>query len=126
MADAGLTVIVAAISPLRSMRREAAEIVGGDRFLEVWVRASLEVCAGRDPKGLYARARAGALDQFTGLGQAYEPPENPAGVVETEARDVADGARRLHALLQAWEVRAGGLSSPVVPATDSPPPCGES
>jgi adenylyl-sulfate kinase len=74
MADAGLIVIVSLISPFRSDRERARSIVGAERFLEVFVDAPVEVCAARDPKGLYARARSGSLQLFTGIGSAYERP----------------------------------------------------
>ncbi len=77
MADAGLIVIVSLISPFRAGREGAREAVGAARFIEVFVDAPLEVCRQRDPKGHYARALAGNLPRFTGIGAAYEAPEAP-------------------------------------------------
>ncbi|SDG66223.1 sulfate adenylyltransferase subunit CysN [Roseospirillum parvum] len=77
MADAGLIVLVSFISPFRSERRLARELMPDGEFLEVFVDAPLEVCEQRDPKGLYKKARAGQIPNFTGIGSAYEPPENP-------------------------------------------------
>ena len=77
MADAGLIVITAFISPFRADRQMAREIVAPHRFIEVFVDTPLDECIRRDPKGLYARAMAGAIPNFTGLDSPYEAPENP-------------------------------------------------
>lgn len=74
----GLWVLAAFISPLAGQRRLAQQIIEPDRFIEVYVSTPLEVCASRDPKGLYARARAGGLAQFTGVSAPYEAPLAPA------------------------------------------------
>lgn len=76
MVEAGLIVIASFISPFRAERRTVREILGSS-FREVYVEASLEACEERDPKGLYKRARAGQIPQFTGISSPYEPPENP-------------------------------------------------
>ena len=73
--DAGLIVLVSFISPFRSERRTARELVGSDEFLEVYVDTPLAVCMARDPKGLYRRAQAGEIRNFTGLDSPYEAPE---------------------------------------------------
>jgi bifunctional enzyme CysN/CysC len=75
MADAGLVVVVALVSPFAQDRQQAREVIGADQFLEVWVKTSAEVCAERDPKGLYKTAAAGELPNLSGVGQEYEPPE---------------------------------------------------
>jgi bifunctional enzyme CysN/CysC len=77
MNDAGLIAISAFISPYRADRQMARDIIGAGRFLEVYVSAPLEVCEGRDPKGLYRRARSGEIADFTGVSAPYEPPEKP-------------------------------------------------
>jgi len=77
MLDAGLVVLVSLVSPFRADRELARERFADDDFLEVFVDTPLEVCEQRDPKGLYARARAEGGAQMTGLGQAYEPPLEP-------------------------------------------------
>lgn len=77
MVDAGLIVLVAFISPFRAERRMARERFGADEFVEVFVDAPLAVCEARDVKGLYAKARAGELRNFTGVDSPYEPPEQP-------------------------------------------------
>ena len=75
MADSGLIVMTAFISPFRRERRMAREIVGDIDFIEVFVDTPLEICEARDPKGMYARARRGEIPNFTGISSAYEPPE---------------------------------------------------
>jgi adenylyl-sulfate kinase len=83
MNDAGLIVITAFISPFRADRAMAREIVGADRVREVHVSTSLAVCESRDPKGLYGKARAGELADFTGITSPYEPPLQPALRIDT-------------------------------------------
>jgi len=75
--EAGLIVITSFISPYAKDRRSAREIIGDDRFIEVFVDASVEECEKRDPKGLYKQARAGEIPDFTGISAPYEPPETP-------------------------------------------------
>jgi adenylylsulfate kinase len=75
--DAGLVVMTAFISPYREDRDRAREIIGSDRFVEVFVDADLDVCERRDPKGLYKKARAGEIGNFTGVSAPYEPPVSP-------------------------------------------------
>jgi bifunctional enzyme CysN/CysC len=77
MADAGLIVLVCLISPFEQERKMAREIAQDITFLEIFVDAPLAVCEQRDPKGLYARARAGQIRNFTGIGSRYEIPSNP-------------------------------------------------
>jgi bifunctional enzyme CysN/CysC len=77
MVEAGLIVLVSFISPFRSERRMVRDLMGEGEFLEVFVDTPLDVCERRDPKGLYKKARAGQLPNFTGIGSPYEPPENP-------------------------------------------------
>jgi bifunctional enzyme CysN/CysC len=77
MVDAGLIVVVSFISPFRSERRMARELMEPGEFLEIYVSTSLEVCEERDPKGLYRKARRGEIANFTGIDSPYEPPEAP-------------------------------------------------
>jgi bifunctional enzyme CysN/CysC len=94
MADAGLIVICAFISPFRADRLMAREIAGSHDFIEVFVDTPIEECIRRDPKGLYAKAKSGGLPNFTGLDSPYEPPENPEIRLSTLGQDVdalADG-----------------------------------
>ena len=82
MAATGMVVIVSLISPYRQDRERAKEIIGEERFYEIFVATPLEVCEGRDPKGLYRKARAGEIPNFTGVGAPYEEPLNPKLVVD--------------------------------------------
>jgi bifunctional enzyme CysN/CysC len=88
-ADAGFLVVTSFISPYRTDRQRARE-AAGDRFREIYVKASLEACEARDPKGLYRKARAGAITDFTGIQAPYEEPENPDVVVATDRQSEAE------------------------------------
>ncbi|MBS2210339.1 adenylyl-sulfate kinase [Carboxylicivirga mesophila] len=76
MCDAGMVVISAFISPFKSDREKAKAIIGDEQFVEVFVNTPLEVCEQRDPKGLYKKARAGVIPNFTGISSTFEAPEN--------------------------------------------------
>jgi adenylyl-sulfate kinase len=95
----GVPVITAAISPYREIRDEARELMDG-RFIEAYVKASVEECERRDVKGLYAKARAGEIKEFTGVSDPYEPPENPEVVLETEQETPEESAERIIAYLE--------------------------
>jgi adenylyl-sulfate kinase len=95
----GVVVLVAAISPYRAVRDEVRVDIG--RFVEVFVRASLDECARRDVKGLYAKALAGELPAFTGVSDPYEEPLSPDIVIDTERESVDGAAARLVAELRA-------------------------
>ena len=86
-ADAGFVVIASFISPYRS-DRERARSAAANMFHEVYIRADLRTCEARDPKGLYKRARAGQIPDFTGISAPYEPPETPELMIDTTAADV--------------------------------------
>lgn len=77
LADSGTIAVTALISPFRRHRERIRALAGDGRFVEIFVDAPLEVCERRDPKGLYARARAGDIQSVTGIDSPYEPPENP-------------------------------------------------
>jgi bifunctional enzyme CysN/CysC len=80
---AGCVVLVPVISPFAADRARARQIIGAGQFREVWVDAPLDVCESRDVKGLYKKARAGEVPEFTGISSPYEPPEHPDLVVKT-------------------------------------------
>ncbi len=105
MADAGLIVVVALISPLRADRQMARDILEQDTFLEVFVDAPLVVTEARDTKGLYKKARAGQIKQFTGIDAPYEPPLDADLVIDTSHMPPEAGGRALLDLL----VRRGVL-----------------
>ncbi len=92
MADSGVVVVTAFISPYRMDRRRAREIAleGNAEFVEVFVDAPLAVCEARDPKQLYKRARAGEIRDFTGIDAPYEPPEDPDIIVRTDKQSVEE------------------------------------
>jgi bifunctional enzyme CysN/CysC len=93
-ADAGFVVISSFISPYRS-DRERARQAAGDRFHEIHVKAPLEICEQRDPKGLYKRARAGEITDFTGIQSPYEFPSNPQLVVDTSLLSIEEAMAEL-------------------------------
>jgi bifunctional enzyme CysN/CysC len=83
MTDAGLIVLVSFISPFRSERQLARSLLGRGEFFEIFVDTPLAVAEARDPKGLYRKARAGKIRNFTGIDSPYEPPENPEIRIDT-------------------------------------------
>jgi len=99
MVDAGLIVLVSFISPFRSERRMARELLGEGEFIEIFVDTSLEEAERRDPKGLYKKARRGELKHFTGIDSAYERPENPEMTLDTGDATPEQSAERILAYL---------------------------
>jgi adenylyl-sulfate kinase len=95
----GVPVITAAISPYRELRDEARELMG-DRFIEVFVKASVEVCAERDVKGLYEKAFKGEIKEFTGVSDPYEPPLNAELTLDTEHDSAEEDAATVLSLLE--------------------------
>ena len=98
--QAGVVVIAAFITPQRAHRQLARTIIGTEDFFEVYVAASFDTCAARDPKGLYAKARTGGVQQFTGRDSTFEPPaadDLDVLVIDTEAGSAADSLNELHA-----------------------------
>jgi adenylylsulfate kinase len=94
----GVIVIVAAIAPYRNTRDEMRLQIGN--FIEVFVNSSLEVCEKRDPKGLYAKARAGLIKNFTGLDDPYEPPLNPEVLCRTDRESAIESTQKILKKLQ--------------------------
>lgn len=94
-ADAGLVCIVAFISPYRADRDRARAIVPPGRFIEVYLSTPLEVCERRDVKGLYAKARAGLVTEFTGISAPYEAPVKPELELRTDNLDLDECVTRL-------------------------------
>ena len=90
----GVGVIVSAISPFKEARDQVRRNIGGD-FIEVYVDAPLEVCAERDVKGLYKKAFAGEIGQFTGVSDPYEPPAAPELHINTDEEEPQESARRV-------------------------------
>jgi adenylylsulfate kinase len=98
--DAGAIAITAFISPYREDRSSVRAIVPAGRFVEVHVATPLDVCEGRDPKGLYARARRGEIADFTGISSPYEAPDDPELVIDTTNESADDCAARVIAWLE--------------------------
>ena len=86
--DAGTIVLVPVISPFKQDRQDARRIIGEGRFCEVHVSTPLEICEARDAKGLYRKARAGEIEEFTGISSPYEAPERPFLRLNTVGRTV--------------------------------------
>jgi len=86
--DAGVIVLTAFISPFKSDRQAARDLVGEDNFVEVYVECPLEVCEQRDVKGLYAKARRGEIPNFTGISSPFEEPEHPSVKVNTSENEL--------------------------------------
>ena len=97
--DAGVIVITAFISPYAEDREFARQIIGADRFLETYLAADLSTCEGRDPKGLYAKARTGQIAEFTGVSAPYEPPASPALTLDTQSRSIEECTQQILTLL---------------------------
>ena len=100
MTDAGLVVLVAFISPFRHERELARSLAQPGEFFEIFVDAPLEVAEERDPKGLYKKARAGELRNFTGVDSPYEPPEAPEIRIDTTSTSAAEAAESIVARIR--------------------------
>lgn len=98
--DAGQICFSAFISPMRKDREMIASIVGEKDFFEVFVDTPLEVCEARDVKGLYKKARAGEITNFTGISAPYEAPENPALHIQTANESIEDSAKKIIAFIE--------------------------
>lgn len=93
--DAGLIVSTAFISPFRADRELAASKLASGEFIEVFIDTPIEICEQRDPKGLYKKARAGEIKDFTGIDSAYEAPENPIIHVRTADKSIEQCAQQI-------------------------------
>ena len=96
LANNGLIVIVALISPQIEMRQQAKEIIGQVDFLEIYVQATLAVCAQRDVKGLYKKAINGEIENFTAISQSYQEPKNPFLIVNTNQQTPQESAEFIY------------------------------
>lgn len=102
--EAGVIALTAFISPFRRDRQRIRELVAEGDFLEIYCCASLEVCEQRDVKGLYKRARAGEIQEFTGISSPYEEPENPDLVVDTGSQSVEENVEAVIKLLETYHI----------------------
>jgi adenylylsulfate kinase len=99
-ADAGLITLASFISPYKAGREAARQAAGSEDFIEVYVKADVETCAERDPKGLYAKAKKGEIENFTGVSAPYEEPENPDLVVDTEKLNLEESVKMVLSLVK--------------------------
>lgn len=99
--DAGIIALTAFISPYRADRERIRDLVGADRFVEVYVDCPVEVCAKRDPKGNYKKAMEGIIKNYTGVSAPYETPENPDLRIESHNVGIEEAATAVIALLKA-------------------------
>lgn len=93
--DAGIVVIIALISPFAEDREAARCLIQDGQFIEIYTKCSLDICKERDPKGLYKRAMAGEIKDFTGISHPYEEPVNPEIIIETDKLSVEDAVERI-------------------------------
>ena len=112
MQDAGLVVITSFISPFARERETARELIGRERFMEVHVSTPLKTCEARDPKGLYRRARAGEIRDFTGVSAPYEPPERAELTVNTASLTIEQSVQRIVDHVQQHFATTLALASP--------------
>jgi adenylyl-sulfate kinase len=106
--DAGALVVSAFISPYRQDRDRIRGLVPEGEFVEVFVDTPLEICEARDPKGLYKKARAGEIKNFTGLDAPYEPPEHPEVHLKTATLSVDEAAEQVIRYLEANDILGAG------------------
>jgi adenylylsulfate kinase len=97
--DAGIIVLTAFISPYRQDRQQVRSLLSDGQFLEIHVDCPPEVCATRDQKGIYQKAKAGIIKEFTGVSAPYEPPENPELVIQSHEEDAKGAAKKVVELI---------------------------
>jgi len=95
MLESGLIVMTAFISPFNKDRNEARKLISNDDFIEIYCKASLETCEARDVKGLYKRARAGEIKNYTGVDSPYEEPENPELIINTNDETLENSVTKI-------------------------------
>jgi adenylylsulfate kinase len=100
LVDAGLIVLTAFISPYRKDRQKLQSLFHDGQFLEIYVDCPIDVCSQRDPKGIYAKAKAGIIKEFTGVSAPYEPPENPSLTIASHEQESGEAAARVIRLIQ--------------------------
>ena len=100
MLESGLIVMTAFISPFNKDRNEARKLISSDDFIEIYCKASLEICETRDVKGLYKRARAGEIKNYTGIDSPYEIPENPELIIDTDNQGLEDSVSTILSFLK--------------------------
>ncbi|MCB1733993.1 MAG: adenylyl-sulfate kinase [Gammaproteobacteria bacterium] len=99
--NAGIITLTAFISPFRQDRQSVRNLIGNDDFIEVYCRCALEVCEQRDVKGLYKRARAGEIPNYTGISSPYEEPEQPEVIVDSDSESLETEVTRILTVVEA-------------------------
>ncbi len=102
--DAGIIAITAFISPFRKDREKVRDLVGREKFIEVYVKCPLHVCATRDLKGIYKKAEQGIIQNFTGISAPYEPPENPDLVIQSDEIEATIAANQVVDLIRRYKI----------------------
>ena len=105
--QAGIINMTAFISPYRADRRKARDLAGEGEFIEVFCKCSLETCEKRDQRGLYKKARAGEIPEFTGISAPYEEPENPEIILQTDKESVEESVQQVISFLQERKIISG-------------------
>ncbi len=103
-ANTAIIVLTAFISPYREDRTKVRNLLKPGEFFEIYVNCPLEVCASRDPKGIYQKARDGLIKEFTGVTAPYEPPETPEMVVYSDKEDAMESAMQVVHLLEQFKI----------------------
>ena len=98
--QAGVVNMTAFISPYRADRRKARDLANEGEFIEIFCRCSLEACEERDKKGLYKKARAGEIPEFTGISAPYEEPESPEITIDTDRETIEEGVKKIISYLE--------------------------
>jgi adenylylsulfate kinase len=102
--DAGIIALTAFISPYRRARGTIRDLVGEDRFFEIYVNCPVDVCARRDTKGIYTKAKSGLIKDFTGISAPYEPPESPCLMIASDRISAVDAAKQVFDLLRSAKI----------------------
>jgi adenylylsulfate kinase len=100
MLESGLIVMTAFISPFREDRVAVRNLISNSDFIEIYCKASLEICEARDVKGLYKRARAGEIKNYTGIDSPYEAPDNPELIIDTDKETLDESVSRIYSFLE--------------------------
>ena len=100
MLESGLIVMTAFISPFREDRVAVRNLISNSDFIEIYCKASLEICEARDVKGLYKRARAGEIKNYTGIDSPYEAPDNPELIIDTDKETLDESVSKIYSFLE--------------------------
>ena len=104
MLESGLIVMTAFISPFREDRVAVRNLISNSDFIEIYCKASLETCEERDVKGLYKRARAGEIKNYTGIDSPYEAPDNPELIIDTDKETLDESVSKIYSFLERKEI----------------------